>query len=97
MELMSQRISSDDRVLISASEASTIAGYSRQHMQRLLISRRVEGIKLGRDWFVYEDSLKTFLAQPHKPGPKGPRKKPLQGASNGAVADAQNEDTSKKS
>ena len=94
---MSQRITSDDRVLISASQATTRAGYSRQHMQRLLISRRVEGVKLGRDWFVYEDSLMAFLAQPHRPGPKGPRKKSLAEASDCLSADAQNGDAPEES
>lgn len=31
---------------------------------------------MGRDWFIYTDSLEHFLALDHKPGPKGPRKKP---------------------
>ena len=92
---MSQRISHDGRVLIPAPEASTIAGYTRQHMQRLLANTREDGVKLGRDWFVFEDSLTAFLAQPHKPGPKGPRKKKSGvEASNGDTAAIKIEDTS---
>src|SRR5579885_3071555 len=56
-----QRISSN-RTLISTSEATRIAGLSREHIQRLLRSSVVEGLKLGHDWLVYEDSLKAYLA-----------------------------------
>jgi hypothetical protein len=72
---MSERIVSNDRVLLPSTVARTISGFSRQHLQRLLQERRIEGIKLARDWLVYEDSLQAYLAQPRKPGPKGPRKK----------------------
>jgi hypothetical protein len=70
---MSDRISSNNRVLLPSTEARKIAGYSRQHLQRLLRDKRIEGLKLAHDWLVYEDSLKAYLAQPRKPGPKGPR------------------------
>ncbi len=70
---MSQRFSSE-RVLIPTTEACKIAGFSRQHIHRLLRNGSIDGIKLGHDWLVYEDSLHTFLAQPRKRGPKGPRK-----------------------
>ena len=70
---MSDRISSNDRVLLPSTEARKIAGFSRQHLQRLLRDKRIEGMKLAHDWLVYEDSLKAYLAQPRKPGPKGPR------------------------
>ncbi len=70
---MSDRIISNDRVLLPSTEARKIAGFSRQHIQRLLRDKRIEGIKLAHDWLVYEDSLKAYLAQPRKPGPKGPR------------------------
>ncbi len=72
---MSDWITSNDRVLLPSTEARKIAGFSRQHLQRLLRDKRIEGIKLAHDWLVYEDSLKAYLAQPRKPGPKGPRKK----------------------
>jgi hypothetical protein len=75
---MTQHLKSNDRVLLKAVDARKIAGFSRQHMQRLLKSKSIEGEKLGRDWFVYEDSLRAFLDQPRKPGPKGPRKQSSQ-------------------
>ncbi len=77
---MSQHISSE-RVLLSTSEAMRMSGLSREHIQRLLREGHIEGIKPGHDWLVYEDSLKAFLAQPRKPGPKGPRKKSSKSAS----------------
>jgi hypothetical protein len=64
-----------DRVLLSTSEAQDKSGLSRVHIQRLLRNGQVEGMKLGHDWLVFEDSLLHFLAQPRKTGPKGPRKK----------------------
>lgn len=65
-----------DRVLLSTSEAMKKAGLSRVHIQRLLRKSQLEGVKLGHDWLVFEDSLLTYIAQPHKTGPKGPRTKP---------------------
>ena len=66
---MPQRIHGD-RVLLSTSEAVQASGLSREHIQRLARQKRIEGIKPAHDWFVFEDSLKAFLAQPRKTGPK---------------------------
>lgn len=74
---MPQRVNGD-RVLLSTSEAMRLSGLSREHIQRLLRQKRIEGVKPGHDWLVFEDSLKAFTAQPRKTGPKGPRKKPIQ-------------------
>ncbi len=71
-----------ERVLLSTSEAVQMSGLSREHIQRLLREGRIEGRKPGHDWLVYEDSLKSFLAQPRKPGPKGARKSPSAQSSN---------------
>jgi excisionase family DNA binding protein len=71
---MSQQIGG--RVLLSTSEAIKRSGLSRVHIQRLLRTGQLEGMKLGHDWLVFEDSVLTYIAQPHKTGPKGPRKKP---------------------
>ena len=75
---MSQRISGN-RVLLPTSAARKITGFSGQHIQRLLKNGSIEGIKVGHDWLIYEDSLFAYVAQPRKPGPKGPRKKSMQG------------------
>ncbi len=72
---MPQRISGD-RVLLSTTEAVELSGLSREHIQRLLRQKLLEGMKLGHDWLLFEDSLEAFLAQPRKTGPKGPHKKP---------------------
>ena len=86
-EPMPDRISNNDRVLIPSTEARKIAGFSRQHLQRLLRDKRIEGIKLAHDWLVYEDSLKAYLAQPRKPGPKGPRQITSQNAQKGTPSE----------
>jgi len=70
---MPQRISGD-RVLLSTTEAVELSGLSREHIQRLLRQKLLEGMKLGHDWLLFEDSLEAFLAQPRKTGPKGPHK-----------------------
>ena len=71
---MPQRISGD-RVLLSTTEAVQLSGLSREHIQRLLRQKLLEGMKLGHDWLLFEDSLEAFLVQPRKTGPKGPHKK----------------------
>jgi excisionase family DNA binding protein len=73
---MPQRISGD-RVLLSTTEAVQLSGLSREHIQRLLRQKLLEGMKLGHDWLLFEDSLEAFLAQPRKTGPKGPHTKPV--------------------
>ena len=70
------------RVLLSTAEASKIAGFDLSYVQRLLRQERIEGVRIGTVWLVYEDSLKAFLAQPRKRGPKGPRKNPEQSRKN---------------
>lgn len=63
------------RAVLTAIEASDRSGLSHNYIWQLLHSGRIEGVKIGRDWLVYEDSLSTFLAQPRSRGRKGPRKK----------------------
>lgn len=63
------------RAVLTAIEASHRSGLSHNYIWQLLHSGRIEGIKIGRDWLVYDDSLTAFLAQPRSPGRKGPRKK----------------------
>jgi len=63
---------SGDRVLIPTAAACQRTGLSRGYIQRLVKAGRIEGVKLGHDWLIYEDSLETFLAHPRERGrPKG--------------------------
>lgn len=66
-----------NRKYIPTPEASEKSGLSKVHIVRLLKSGAMDGFQMGRDWFVYSDSLEKYLAIPHKPGPKGPIKKPV--------------------
>ena len=65
----------DGRSSITTPEAEARTGYSRTYLTRLLRNGTLEGFRLGRDWLIFSDSLERFLAVPHKPGPKGSRKK----------------------
>lgn len=68
---------SGDRVLIPTATACQRTGLSRGYIQRLVKAGRIEGVKLGHDWLLYEDSLATFLAHPRERGrPKGPSRTP---------------------
>ena len=68
---------SGDRVLIPTAIACQRTGFSRGYIQRLVKGGRVEGVKLGHDWLIYEDSLTAFLAHPRERGrPKGPPQTP---------------------
>jgi excisionase family DNA binding protein len=67
-----------NRECITTPEASRRSGLSKNHLSRLLRLGTLEGIQLGREWLVYVDSLEKYMASPHKPGPKGPIKKPSQ-------------------
>jgi excisionase family DNA binding protein len=68
----------DDRSYITTPQAAAQTGFSKTYLTRLLRNGTLEGFRLGRDWLIYTDSLDRYLAVPHKPGPKGPRKKPAE-------------------
>ncbi|MGH2494271.1 MAG: helix-turn-helix domain-containing protein, partial [Ktedonobacteraceae bacterium] len=54
---------------ISTQEASRISGLSLNHLAYLLRQGKLEGRRFGdRTWMIYEDSLRAYLATPHKPG-----------------------------
>jgi len=65
-----------DREHIPTPEAQKRTGLSKSYLALMLRKGPLEGFRMGRDWFIYTDSLEHFLAQERKPGPKGPRKKP---------------------
>ncbi len=68
------------REYLSAPEAAKRSGLSRVYIAQLLRKGSLEGFRLGREGFIYSDSLDQFLATKRKPGPKpgpkGPRKNP---------------------
>lgn len=81
---------SGDRVFISTALACQRTGFSRGYIQRLVKHGRLEGVKLGHDWLIYEDSLAAFLAQPRSRGrPKG-QPSPTQGMTTGNASHQEN-------
>ena len=62
------------REYLTTPQAADRANLSRLHIARLLRDKKLEGFQMGREWFVYVDSLERYLANPRKAGPKGPRK-----------------------
>ena len=64
-----------NRESISTAQAAERSDLSQVYLAQLLRENKLEGFQLGRDWYVYIDSLEAFLKQKRKPGPKGPRKK----------------------
>lgn len=65
----------EDREFITTPKAAERSGLSSNYIATLLRRGTLEGFQLGRDRFVYLDSLEHFLKTNRKPGPKGPRKK----------------------
>ena len=43
---------------------------SASHLRLLLRTGKIEGIKLGRDWYTTPKAVDDYLAQENKPGPK---------------------------
>lgn len=60
---------------LTIKEAVEVSGYSRPRLTQLAKEGTIEGRKIGPIWLIKEESLRVYMAQPHKPGPKGPRKK----------------------
>lgn len=58
------------RAILTSREASQLAGLQQTHIDYLIRQGKLEGIKVGSLWLVYEDSLRAYLASPRKPGPK---------------------------
>ncbi len=61
---------------LTTSAASLRCGLSRDHVRRLLERGTLNGVKIGRDWFVMVESLDSYMAHRPKPGPK-PKKEQL--------------------
>jgi excisionase family DNA binding protein len=70
---VSEKLQQNGRSVINASKASHISGLSRSHILYLVRTGKIEGVRPGHEWMIYEDSLQAFLAQLRSPGRKGPR------------------------
>ena len=81
------------RDYIRTSEAAKRANLSMPYLTQLLRTHALEGFQLGREWFIYTDSLEKFLATPRKSGPKGPRKKTVKKLEN-AIPEKEGRDSS---
>ena len=46
------------RAVLSSSEASALSGLRQSHIDYLIREGRIEGVKVGTVWLVYEDSLR---------------------------------------
>ena len=77
-----------DRAYMPTSEAQKMSGFSRSYLGLILRNGKVDGFRLGREWFIYVDSLNQFLEKPRKPGPKGSRKKPIRDVSSTSLSNA---------
>jgi len=56
-------------------EISTVGAAEKYNMTpsyvaRLARTRTIRARKFGRDWIIDEETLRNYLAQPRKPGPK---------------------------
>jgi excisionase family DNA binding protein len=56
--------------LITLSEAARICGLSHDHLRRLAGRGDLKAKKIGRDWVTTERSVREYLAQNRRPGPK---------------------------
>lgn len=74
-----------NRPYIPTSQAEKLSGLTKNYFTHLLRKGNLEGFRLGRDWFIYKDSLESFLQTHRKPGPKGPRKKSIEKISSTSV------------
>ena len=61
---------SDDNKYIPLSEASTIAGYSIDHLRRLIQKGKMRGERIGRNYVTTRSAVQEYLASSPKPGPK---------------------------
>lgn len=56
--------------LISVQQASDLSGFQPSHVRNLLVTKRMLGIKLGRDWWTTQEAVEAYLQTERRPGPK---------------------------
>jgi excisionase family DNA binding protein len=61
--------------LISVTEASKISGLTSSFIRRLVSTRVIEGIKIGRNWLTTQEAVEAYLKQDRRRGPKPKREK----------------------
>lgn len=56
--------------LLAVNEAARRCGLSASHLRLLVRRGEVWGVKLGRNWFTTEESVRQYTTRSVKPGPK---------------------------
>jgi len=56
--------------LISLSEASTISGFTATHVRRLVASKQIWGVKIGRNWVTTRQAVEDYISHEHPSGRK---------------------------
>ena len=56
--------------LISVTRAAEISGLTTGYIRRLLRNGEIEGVKVGRNWLTTEETIRKYLDQERRPGPK---------------------------
>jgi len=59
-----------DSELITVSEASELSGYTPQHVRLLIRQGLINGRRSGGIWLVEASSLRNYINNAPKPGPK---------------------------
>lgn len=59
-----------ERKLISVKHAAAISGFQMSHIRNLLVTRRMLGVKLGRDWWTTQEAVEAYLQTERRPGPR---------------------------
>lgn len=59
-----------DKKLISVQQASEQSGFDTGHVRRLLIDKKLLGIKVGRDWLTTREAVALYMETDRRPGPK---------------------------
>ncbi|MBD2776687.1 helix-turn-helix domain-containing protein [Iningainema tapete] len=62
-----------DSELITVSEASTLCGYTPQHIRLLIRQGVIKARRAGGIWLVEASSLQNYVDNAPKPGPKNDR------------------------
>lgn len=69
-------MSKDLTQYVTTRRAAELLGVDRTHVNRLLIEKRIKGIKPGHDWLVYLPSLEKYFntkAASGKPSSRPPK------------------------